>query len=134
MNRETRTWRTYMSFFPLHNARLLPVDVQQLMTLGGWLLGSAANPNVDYRVNMPRDFDICVEPSEAPAIRTLVSSWTPVRHTRFGGTVYKSLHGPHSIDVWFSTLGETFRAMRRMDDGRYAFNMAFNIGIAFTIS
>jgi hypothetical protein len=119
------------ALFPLHNARLLPVDVNQLMLSGGWLLGTAADPSKDYRVEMPRDFDICAEPSEAPVIRTILASWLPVRHTRFGGTTYRSQIGPHSIDVWFSSLGETFRWMRPDVVPRYAYNMAFNVGIVF---
>jgi hypothetical protein len=122
-----------MTYFPLHNARLLPADVNQILVLGGWLFGSAAKPDRDYRVSMPKDFDICVEPPEAPAVRMLLVPWTPVRHTKFGGTVYKSPYGDHMIDVWFSTLGETFRMLRPADGDSYAVNLSYNIGICFKL-
>jgi hypothetical protein len=118
---------------PLHNARLIPPDVNQLLLLGGWLFGSAANPNRDYRSDMPKDFDICVEPPEAAAVRALLVSWTPLRHTKFGGTVYQSMHGTHTIDVWFSTIGETFRAI--LPGGQmFAANIRYGRSVTYTLN
>ena len=123
-----------MTCLPLHNARLLPVDVNQILLLGGWLFGSAANPQRDYRVDLPRDFDICIEPPEAAAVRAALVTWAPVRHTRFGGTTYASAHGPHTIDIWFSTMGETFRAISAADVTMYAANLRYNRLLTFSLN
>lgn len=123
-----------MTCLPLHNARLLPVDVNQILLLGGWLFGSAANPARDYRTDPPRDYDICIEPSEAAAVRVALVSWVPIRHTKFGGTVYASAHGSHTIDVWFSTMGETFRSIRATDKTMYAANLRYNRLLTFSLS
>ena len=123
-----------MAGFPIHNARLLPADVNQLLLMGGWLMGSAADPQQDYRNGLPKDFDICVEPPEAAIFRALLVTWQPVRHTKVGGTVYKSNHGGHTIDIWFSTLGETFRAMIPTKETCYAINLRYNRFISYSIS
>ena len=123
-----------MSVLPQHNARLLPADVTQILLLGGWLFGSAADPKKDYRTNPPKDFDICIEPPEAAAVRAALASWAPVRHTKFGGTVYASTHGPHTIDIWFSTMGETFRAINAAKGKMYAANLRYNRLLTFTLS
>lgn len=122
-----------MATIPLHNARHLPVDVYQILLLGGWLFGSAANPQRDYRTDPPKDYDICIEPPEAAAVRAALVLWTPVRHTRFGGTVYASACGTHTIDIWFSTLGETFRAISAPGDKMYAFNLRYNRLLCFSL-
>lgn len=117
-----------------HNARLLPPDVNQILLLGGWLFGSAANPQRDFRTDPPRDYDICVEPPEAAEVRALLATWLPVRHTRFGGTVYASRCGTHTIDVWFSSLGETFRNIAAASDTMYVVNIKYNRLLTYSLS